>query len=125
VYIDSQATNAAEALQTLGGARVILATAPNSKAMSELIDGLGPNGELMVVGATFDPLEVTPIQLINGSRTIQGWAAGTPADSEDTLNFAELSGVRPMIETYPLEKAAEAYARMLSGKAQFRVVLTM
>lgn len=124
-YIDSQATNAAEELQKLGGARVILATAPNSKAMSGLIDGLGPNGELMVIGATFDPIEVSPVQLINGSKTIQGWAAGTPADSEDTLRFAELSGVRPMIETYPLEKAAEAYARMLSGKAQFRVVLTM
>ena len=125
VYIDSQATKPAEELQKLGGARVILATAPNSKAMSELIDGLGPNGKLIVVGATADPIEVTPMQLINGSRTIQGWAAGTPADSEDTLHFAELTGVRPMIETYPLEKAAEAYARMMSGKAQFRVVLTM
>jgi D-arabinose 1-dehydrogenase-like Zn-dependent alcohol dehydrogenase len=125
VYIDSQGVNAAEALQKLGGARVILATAPSSKAMSELIDGLGPNGELMVVGATSDAIEVTPIQLINGSKTIQGWASGTPADSEDTLRFAELSGVRPMIETYPLEKAAEAYARMMSGKAEFRVVLTM
>src|SRR5206468_8444603 len=98
-YIDSQATNAAEALQKLGGARVILATAPSSKAMSELVDGLGPNGKLIVVGATFDPIEVTPIQLISGSRSIQGWSTGTPADSEDTLNFAELSGVRPMIET--------------------------
>ena len=125
VYIDSAATNAAEALQKLGGAQVILATAPNSKAMSALIDGLGPNGKLVVVGATFDPIEVTPIQLITGSRSIQGWAAGTAADSEDTLRFAELSGVRPMIETYPLEKAGEAFARMLSGKAQFRVVLTM
>jgi D-arabinose 1-dehydrogenase-like Zn-dependent alcohol dehydrogenase len=125
VYIDSKATNAAEALQKLGGAQVILATAPSSKAMSELIDGLGPNGELMVIGATFDPIEVTPVQLISGSRTIQGWAAGTPADSEDTLRFAELTGVRPMIETYPLEKAPEAYARMMSGKAEFRVVLTM
>ena len=125
VYIDSQASNAAEALQKLGGAQVILATAPNSKAMSELIDGLGPNGKLMVVGASFDPIEVTPLQLINGSRAIQGWASGTPADSEDTLRFAELSGVRPMIETYPLERAAEAYARMMSGNAQFRVVLTM
>ena len=125
VYIDSQSTNAAEALQKLGGAQVILATAPSSKAMSELIDGLGPNGKLMVIGAAFDPIEVTPIQLINGSRSIQGWASGTPADSEDTLRFAELTGVRPMIETYPLEKADEAYARMLSGKAQFRVVLTM
>jgi D-arabinose 1-dehydrogenase-like Zn-dependent alcohol dehydrogenase len=125
VYIDSQSAKPAEALQKLGGAQVILATAPNSKAMSELIDGLGPNGKLVVVGATFDPIEVTPIQLINGSRTIQGWASGTPADQEDTLRFAELSGVRPMIETYPLEKAAEAYERMISGKAQFRAVLTM
>ncbi len=125
VYIDSKATNAAEALQKLGGARVILATAPSSKAMSELIDGLGANGRLMVIGATFDPIEVTPAQLIGASRTIQGWASGTAADSEDTLRFAELSGVRPMIEAYPLEKAAEAYARMMSGKAEFRVVLTM
>ena len=125
VYIDSKSSNAAQELQKLGGAQVILATAPSSKAMSELIDGLAPNGKLMVIGAAFDPIEVTPIQLINGSRGIQGWASGTPADSEDTLRFAELTGVRPMIETYPLEKAAEAYARMLSGKAQFRVVLTM
>jgi D-arabinose 1-dehydrogenase-like Zn-dependent alcohol dehydrogenase len=125
VYIDSQATNAAEELKKLGGAQVVLATAPSSKAMSELVDGLGPNGKLMVIGATFDPIEVTPAQLITGSRTIQGWSSGTAADSEDTLRFAELSGVRPMVETYPLEKAGEAYARMLSGKAQFRVVLTM
>ena len=125
VYIDSKTTNAAEELQKLGGARVILATAPSSKAMSELIDGLAPNGKLMVIGADFEPIEVTPVQLISGSRTIQGWASGTPTDSEDTLRFAELTGVRPMIETYPLEKADEAYARMLSGDAQFRVVLTM
>jgi D-arabinose 1-dehydrogenase-like Zn-dependent alcohol dehydrogenase len=125
VYIDSKATDAANALQKLGGAQVILATAPSSKAMSELINGLGPNGKLMVIGATFDPIEVTPLQLISGSKSIQGWASGTPTDSEDTLRFAELSGVRPMIETYPLEKAGEAYARMMSGNAQFRVVLTM
>jgi D-arabinose 1-dehydrogenase-like Zn-dependent alcohol dehydrogenase len=125
VYIDSKATDAAKELQKLGGAQVILATAPSSKAMSELIDGLGPNGKLIVVGATTDPIEVTPVQLIFGSKSIQGWAAGTPTDSEDTLRFAELSGVRPMIETYPLEKAGEAYARMMSGNAQFRVVLTM
>jgi D-arabinose 1-dehydrogenase-like Zn-dependent alcohol dehydrogenase len=125
VFIDSESTKPAEELQKLGGARVILATAPSSKAMSELIDGLGPNGKLVVIGAAFDPIEVTPIQLITGSKTIQGWAAGTPADSEDTLHFAELTGVRPMIEKYPLEKAAEAYARMMSGKAQFRVVITM
>src|ERR1700726_1936452 len=125
LYIDSKATNAAEALQKLGGAQVILGTAPSSKAMSELIDGLGPNGKLMVIGLSFDPIEVTPTQLISGNRTIQGWAAGTPTDSEDTLRFAQLTGVRPMIETYPLENADEAYARMMSGKAQFRVVLTM
>jgi D-arabinose 1-dehydrogenase-like Zn-dependent alcohol dehydrogenase len=125
IYIDSKATNAAQELQKLGGAQVILATAPNSKAMSELIDGLGPNGKFVVVGATLDPIEVAPTQLIFGVKSIQGWAAGTPADSEDTLRFAELTGVRPMIETYPLEKAAEGYARMMSGKAEFRVVLTM
>jgi len=125
VYIDSKSTNAAEGLQELGGAQVILATAPSSKAMSELINGLGPNGKLIVVGVAFDPIEVTPVQLITGSRAIQGWAAGNAADSEDTLRFSELTGVRPMVETYPLEKAAEAYERMLSGKAQFRVVLTM
>jgi D-arabinose 1-dehydrogenase-like Zn-dependent alcohol dehydrogenase len=118
-------TNAAEALQKLGGAQVILATAPNSKAMTEVIDGLAPNGNLMVIGVTADPIAVTPAQLVNGSKSIQGWASGTPADAQDTLRFAELTGVRPMIETYPLEKAAEAYARMMSGQAQFRVVLTM
>src|SRR6202046_529686 len=125
VYIDSASSNAADELQKLGGAQVILATAPSSKAMSELFNGLGPNGKLVVVGVSMDPIEVSPIQLITGSRTIQGWASGTSADEEDTLRFAELSGVRPMIETYPLEKAGEAYARMMSGKAQFRVVITM
>jgi D-arabinose 1-dehydrogenase-like Zn-dependent alcohol dehydrogenase len=125
VYIDNKATNAAEELQKLGGAQVILATAPSSKSMSEVIDGLGPSGKLMVVGAAMEPIEVTPVQLIVGSRSVQGWASGTPADAEDTLRFADLTGVRPMIETYPLEKAAEAYARMLSGNAQFRVILTM
>ena len=125
MYIDNKTTNSAQALQKLGGARVILATAPSSKSMSEVIDGLTPNGELIVVGATTDPIEVTPVQLITGSRTIQGWASGTPADAEDTLSFSELTGVRAMIETYPLEKAAEAYNRMMSGHAQFRVVLTM
>ncbi|MFZ3334087.1 MAG: alcohol dehydrogenase [Candidatus Acidiferrales bacterium] len=125
VYIDNKATNAAEALQKLGGAQVILATAPSSKSMSEVFDGLAPNGKLLVIGAAFEPIEVTPIQLITGSRAILGWAAGTAADIDDTLRFSELAGVRPMIEIYPLEKAAEAYARMMSGKAEFRVVLTM
>ena len=125
VYIDSAGSNAAAELQKLGGARVILATAPSSKAMSSLVDGLGIRGKMMVVGATRDPIEVTPIQLIFGMRSIQGWASGIPTDSEDTLRFAELTGVRPMIEKYPLAKAGEAYARMMSGKAEFRVVLTM
>jgi D-arabinose 1-dehydrogenase-like Zn-dependent alcohol dehydrogenase len=125
VYIDSKSSNAAQALQEMGGAQAILATAPSSKGMSELIDGLGPNGRLMVVGVDSNPIEVTPLQLISNTRTIQGWAAGTPPDCEDTLRCAELTGVRPMIETFPLERAGEAYARMMSGHAQFRVVLTM
>jgi D-arabinose 1-dehydrogenase-like Zn-dependent alcohol dehydrogenase len=125
VYIDSAATNAAAELQKLGGARVILATAPSSKAMSSLVDGLGMNGRMMVVGATLDPIEVTPLQLISGKHSLQGWPSGIPTDSEDTLRFAEMTGVRAMIEKYPLEKAAEAFARMMSGKAEFRVVLTM
>jgi len=125
VYIDSKTTNAAQELRTLGGAQAILATAPSSKAMSELIDGLGPTGKFVVVGISNDPIEVTPLQLIVGERNRVGSAVGTPTDSEDTLHFAELSGVRPMIETYPLEKATEAYTRMMSGKAEFRVVLTM
>ncbi len=124
-YIDSKATNAAQELNKMGGARVILATAPSSKAMSELVDGLGPKGTLLVVGATMDPIEVSPIQLITNRRNLQGWASGIPTDSEDTLRFSELTGVRPMIEKYPLAKAAEGYARMMSGKAEFRVVLTM
>ncbi len=125
VYIDSKSSNPAEALQQLGGARAILATAPDSKAMSALIEGLAANGKLIVIGVSFEPIEVAPVQLINNCRSVEGWAAGTPADSEDTLHFSELTGVRAMIETYPLEKAGEAYARMMSGKAQFRVVLTM
>jgi len=125
IYIDSAAGNAAAELQKLGGATAILATAPSSKSMSALIDGLGANGRMMVVGATPDPIEVSPFQLISGKKNIQGWYSGIATDSEDTLRFAEISGVRPMIEKYPLAKAAEAYARMMSGQAQFRVVLTM
>jgi D-arabinose 1-dehydrogenase-like Zn-dependent alcohol dehydrogenase len=124
-YIDSSSANAAAELQKLGGARVILATAPSPKAMSSLFDGLGANGRLMVVGAAPEPIEVSPPQLIVGKRSLQGWSSGIPTDSEDTLRFAEMTGVRPMIEKYPLAKAAEAYARMMSGKAEFRVVLTV
>ena len=125
VYIDSAATDAAAELQKLGGARVILATAPSGKAMSSLVPGLGANGTFVVIGAAPDPIEVSTTLLILGKRTIKGWSAGTPTDSEDTLRFAQIAGVRPMIEKYPLEKAAEAYARMLSGEARYRVVLTM
>lgn len=125
IYIDSAATDAAAELQKLGGARVILATAPSGKAMSGLIGGLGANGTFVVVGASADPIEVPPFLMIFGRKRIQGWSAGIPTDSEDTLRFAELTGVRPMIEKYPLAKAAEAYSRMMSGNAQFRVVLTM
>ena len=125
VYIDSAATNPAAELKKLGGASVIVATAPSGKAMSALIDGLGANGTLVVIGASPDPIEVSPVQLIGGNKRIHGWASGIPTDSEDTLRFAEMTGVRPMIEKYPLAKAPEAYARMMSGKAEFRVVLTM
>ena len=125
IYIDSASGNAAAELQKLGGAKVILATAPSAKPMTALVDGLGANGKMVVVGATMDPIEVSPVQLIRGSKSIQGWASGIPTDSEDTLRFAELTGVRPMIEKFPLDKVNEAYARMISGKAQFRVVLTM
>ncbi len=124
-YIDTSAGDPAQALQKMGGAHVILATAPDSKSMSALVNGLGPNGTLMIIGAGFESLTVTPIQLISGSKTIRGWASGTGRDSQDTLEFSALSGVRPMIERYPLEKTAEAYQQMISGKARFRVVLTM
>lgn len=124
-YIDSRATNVAQELQKLGGASVILATAPSGKSKTALVDGLGTSGKMVVVGASPEPIEVSPVQLIRGRRTIQGWPSGTPADSEDTLRFAVLSGIRPMIERFPLERANEAYDRMMSGKAVFRVVLTM
>ena len=98
---------------------------PGGLGFYRLIGGLGANGTLAVVGASMDPIEVPPVSLITGKKSIQGWASGTPTDTEDTLRFAEMTGVRPMIEKYPLAKAPEAYARMMSGKAEFRVVLTM
>ena len=124
-YLDTDAVKVAEELTKMGGASVILATAPDSKAMSALIDGLGVGGKLLVVGASADPISVTPIQLIGQRRAIQGWPSGTARDSEDTLHFCALTGIRPMVETFPLEQAAAGYERMLSGKARFRVVLTM
>src|SRR6267378_5138037 len=124
-YIDSASTDAATELQKLGGARVILATAPSGKAMSSLAVGLGANGTLLVVGTSAEPIEVSPNQLLFGRKRIQGWPGGIPTDSEDTLRFAEMTGVRPMIEKLPLEKAPEAYARMIEGKARFRMVLVV
>jgi D-arabinose 1-dehydrogenase-like Zn-dependent alcohol dehydrogenase len=124
-YVDSEATNPAEELQRMGGAKAILSTAPSGRAMSPLIGGLGVGGKMMVIGASMDPIEVSPVQLIGPGISLQGWASGHAADSEDTLSFSVLTGIRPMIEEFPLEKAAEAYARMMSGKARFRVVLTM
>jgi D-arabinose 1-dehydrogenase-like Zn-dependent alcohol dehydrogenase len=124
-YLDTAAVDPVAELQKFGGANVILATAPDSKAMSALVNGLSARGKLLVVGAGSDPISVTPVQLIVGSKTVQGWASGTAKDSEDTMQFSALSGVRPMIEKFPLEKAAEAYQQMISGKARFRVVLTM
>jgi D-arabinose 1-dehydrogenase-like Zn-dependent alcohol dehydrogenase len=124
-FVDTAAGDPAKELQKFGGARVILATAPDSKSISELVDGLSPNGNLVVVGASPEPITVTPLQLIAGRKSIQGWASGTAKDSEDTMQFSALSGVRPMIERFPLEKAAEAYDQMISGRARFRAVLTM
>ena len=124
-YLDADVVKVADRLNEMGGASVILATAPNSKAMSDLIDGLGVGGTMIVVGASPEPISATPIQLIGNRRSIQGWPSGTARDSEDALNFCALTGIRPMVETFPLEQAADAYDRMLSGKARFRVVLTM
>jgi D-arabinose 1-dehydrogenase-like Zn-dependent alcohol dehydrogenase len=124
-YINSDTSDSAKELQRMGGAKAILATAPSGQAMSALIDGLGDNGKLVVVGASAEKIEVTPIQLIGGMHSIQGWAAGVASDSEDGLSFSAITGVRPMIEKFPLEQAAQAYQRMMSGQARFRVVLTM
>jgi D-arabinose 1-dehydrogenase-like Zn-dependent alcohol dehydrogenase len=124
-YVDTAAGNPVAELQKFGGARIILATAPDAKSMSALFDGLSSNGKFIVVGASMDAITVTPIQLISGRKALQGWAAGTGKDSEDTMQFSAMTGVRPMIEKYPLEKATEAYDQMISGRARFRVVLTM
>ncbi len=122
-YIDSATADVAKALQALGGARVILATAPSGKSITPLIDGLGIGGRLVVVGADSTPIEVSPLQLIGGRRSISGWPSGHARDSEDTLNFSALSGAKAMVERFPLEKAEEAYQRMMKNEARFRVVL--
>lgn len=122
-YIDSQAGDPAAELQKLGGAKTILATVTDGDAMSAVQGGLGINGTLLVIGAAMS-MQVNPLVLIGGRRSVKGWYSGTAADSQDTLKFSVLTGVRSMNEVYPLEKAAEAYDRMISGKARFRVVLT-
>lgn len=123
-YIDSQSQDPAAELMKLGGARVILATVTSGKAMNALIGGLGVNGKFVVLGAADEALQVPPVLLISGRRSISGWPSGTSMDSQDTLAFSALTGVRPMTEVYPLEHAEEAYQRMMSGNARFRVVLT-
>jgi len=124
-YIDTDAGDVVAELQKLGGARVILATAPNAKAISALVDGLSPNGNLVVPAAPNEPLTVNMMSMIAGRRSVSGCYSGTAKDSQDTLEFSGLTGVHPMIEKYPLSRAAEAYERMHSGKVRFRVVLTM
>jgi D-arabinose 1-dehydrogenase-like Zn-dependent alcohol dehydrogenase len=124
-YIDSGASDATAELQKLGGARVILATAPNGKAISALVDGLAVNGKLLVPAAPAEPLTVNAISLIMGRRSVAGWYSGTARDSQDGLEFSVLNGVHPMIEKYPLSHVAEAFEQMHSGKARFRAVLTM
>jgi propanol-preferring alcohol dehydrogenase len=124
-YIDTDAGDGAAQLQQLGGARVILATAPSGKAISALVDGLAPSGKLVVPAAPPDPLTVGMFSMIAGRRSIDGSYSGTARDSQDTLEFSALSDVHPMIEKFPLERVAEAYERMHSGKVRFRAVLTM
>lgn len=124
-YIDSQSGDPAAELAKLGGAKAVIATVTNGPAMTATVGGLAPRGRLMVLGAAHESIEAEPLVLLMGRRAIEGWYSGTSIDAEDTLNFSAQSEVRSMNEAYPLEKAAEAYDRMISGKARFRVVLTM
>lgn len=123
VYIDARSQDVAKELTALGGARAILATAPDGKAMGSLIDGLGVDGKLVTIAVSFEPFSVSSPQLLMARKSIMGWPSGTSKDSEDTLRFAAANGVRPMIEMFPLERAADAYERMMSGKVRFRSVL--
>src|SRR5262249_15543725 len=122
-YIDSASRDVVKELLGLGGARVILATATDGKAMGNVVDGLGPGGKLVVVGASLDPFGASSAQWILTRKSIVGWPSGTSIDSEDALRFAAKNGVRPMIEAFPLERAADGYDRMMSGKVRFRSVL--
>jgi D-arabinose 1-dehydrogenase-like Zn-dependent alcohol dehydrogenase len=124
IYLDSTTQNPAEELTKLGGAKVILSTVTDSKTMTAALGGLGIDGKLLVVGASPEPIQVSPFLVIGQRRSVVGWPSGTSMDSEDTLKFSVLTNVRAMVETFPLAKAAEAYAHMMSGKARFRVVVT-
>jgi alcohol dehydrogenase len=123
-YIDSSRQDVGDELRALGGAQVVVATATDSAAIAAGVDGLGPRGQLIVAGAPADAMEISPLQLIFGSKSVVGHASGTSRDSEQALAFSAFTGVRPMVEAVPLERAAEAYERMLSGAARFRMVLT-
>ena len=123
-YIDSRSQNAAEELNKMGGAKVILATVPSGKAMTEILSGLAANGKMVVIGGSDEPIQVPTSLMILGRRSLIGWPAGTSIDSQDTLSFSVMTGVRSMNEVFPLERAAEAYDHMMSGKARFRCVLT-
>lgn len=125
VFLSASDDDVVKELQKMGGAKIILATAPSSKAITDIFNGLGPNGSVVTVGADMQPIEVSAMQLISGKKSLTGHASGTAMDSEDTLNFSALSDSTPMIETFPLEKAAEAYDRMISNEARFRTVLVM
>lgn len=122
-YLDGDAMNAAEELMQMGGAKVIVATAPNSQAISPLVDGLGMDGTLLAIAGTMEPMTISPGQLIHNRRSVQGWPSGSSKDSEDTLNFCALTGIRPMIEEFALEDAVRGYQRMITNQARFRVVL--
>jgi D-arabinose 1-dehydrogenase-like Zn-dependent alcohol dehydrogenase len=122
-YLDAGLQDVAKELAAMGGARVALATAPDGKAMGSPVDGLGVNGKLVLIGASSEPFAMSSLQLLLARKVVAGWSAGTSIDSEDTLRFAATNGVQPMIETFPLERAAEAYERMMSGKVRFRSVL--
>ena len=123
-YIDSTASDVATELQNMGGARVIAATATNTEAITASVGGLGLHGELLPLAVLHEPVQVSPMQLITISGTVHGHPAGASNDLEDTLNFAALQGIKPMVEVMPLEKAADGYQRMLANQARFRVVLT-
>lgn len=122
VYVDTAVEDGGEALQKLGGADLILVTAPSAAAMKSAFGGLKPRGKLLIVGAAFEPLEISPLSLLSG-KSVAGWPSGTPKASEETLDYSAVAGIKPMVEVFPLAEAGKAYARMMTNEARFRVVL--